>query len=112
MLGAEHEAQIRQHDQRDAVQELDALIARVGPKKSGDDRVREPQADCAADHGAQDARDRGFAQPALEEDDEGREDQPEGEVRYRADRQREKNGGGIRNDGDEDDTRKREPSHW
>ena len=67
VLAAEHEAQVRQHDQHEAVKELDAAIRAVGPEQSGADGVRHGEADGAADQRAEDPRERGFAEPALEE---------------------------------------------
>ena len=55
VLAAEHQAEVRQHDQHEAVQELDPAIAGVGPEQAGADRAREAEADRAADQRAEHA---------------------------------------------------------
>src|SRR5262249_10051921 len=101
VLGGEDEAQIRQHQQDEAVEEFDAAVAAVGPEEPGADGARDPQADGAADERAQDASDGGVAQATFEQNDQRRENQTEPDVGQRSDRQRMEGGGGIGDRGDE-----------
>src|SRR5262249_83849 len=111
VLAAEHQAEVRQHDQRETVQELDAAIGAVGPEQTRHDQVGDAQADRAADQRAEDARDRGLAKAALKENDQAGERQGERDVGDEADRKGLKNRSGVSNGGDKQHAGERKPGH-
>ena len=111
MLATQDEAEIRQHDQDEAVQELDAPVAAVGPEQAGADGVRDREADGAPDERAEHAGDGRLAQAAFEEDDERGEGERKTDVSGQPDRQWQKDRGGIGDRGDKQHPRERKPSH-
>ena len=112
MLGAEHQAEIRQHDQHEAVEKLDARDRRCRPRTARRRCARAiAEPDRAADERAEDTRDRGFAQAALEQHDQARQDERERDVDGRSERKRMKQRGGVGDDADEQDAGKRKPGH-
>ena len=64
------DAEVGEHQQDEAVQEDDAAIGGVGPEQRRADRLREPEADGAADERAEQVGDLGLAQPGLDPDDQ------------------------------------------
>src|SRR5262249_47909962 len=70
VLAAQDQPEIRKHDQREAMEKLHAVVAVVRPEQTGHDGVGDRKADRAADQGAEDARDRNVAEPALEVNDQ------------------------------------------
>src|SRR5262249_7836249 len=111
VLAADHEAEIRQHDQRKAVQELDAPIAAVGPEQARHDQMGDAETDRAPDQRAEDTRDCGFAKPCFDGNDEAGERESEGDVRDETDRKRLQDRGGVGDGSDEQHAGERKPGH-
>jgi hypothetical protein len=109
--GAEHEPEIRQDDQREAVQERDPAIAGVRPEEAGADRARDAKADGAADERAEDAGHRHARQAAFEEHHQRRQGKGEPDVGEDTERKRLERGGGVRHSGDENNACKGKPGH-
>src|SRR5215470_10302486 len=100
VLAADHEAEVRQHDQNEAVEKLDPAIAGIGPKQPGRDRPRNQQPDRTAKQRAQYAGHSCLAQPHFEQDHETGKREREPDVkRNSVEGQRPENGGGVSNDG-------------
>ena len=78
--GPEHQAQVRQREQDEAVQEDHALVAEIRPVERRADRLGRQQADGAAEQRAEHVRDRRRLEPELEDDDQQAEDEPERDV--------------------------------
>ena len=111
VLAAQDETEVRQDDQDEAVQELYAPIAAVGPEEAGANRMGDAEADRAADERPEHAGDGGFTQAALEQHDERGEDEGEADVGKESNRERKENRGGVGDGGDEEHSRERKPSH-
>ena len=60
------DSEVWEHQENEAVEKHDAAIARVGPEQRRTDRLREPEADCAADQRAEQIRDFGVPQACLD----------------------------------------------
>ena len=58
LAAAEHQPEVRQAEQDQAVQEDDAAVAEVGPEQRRADRLGRDQADGAAEQRAEHVRDR------------------------------------------------------
>src|SRR4029079_15741918 len=80
VLGAKDQAEIWQDDQREAVKELDAAVAVVGPEQARDDGVGDSEADGALYELPEDAGDRRVAEPAFEQDDQAGQREREQDV--------------------------------
>ena len=108
---AEDEAEVRQRQQDQAVQEDDAAVAEVGPVQRGADRLGRAEADGAADQRPEHVRDGDVLEPDLERDDQDAEDQAEGGFGSGAADEGLELVGGVADGRDEQDTREHEPGH-
>ncbi len=78
---ADHEPEVRQRQQDQAVQEHDARVPDIGPVHRGADRLGRGQPDRAAEQRAQQVRHRQIAQAGFDADD----DEPHGKADRRVD---------------------------
>ena len=94
--GAHHDAEIREDEQDEAVQEDDAMIGGVGPEERGADGLGEPEADGAADERAEQIGDLRFAQPRFDEHDQRAERRADADIddEQRMERPQERRGPG------------------
>ena len=108
---ADHQAEVRQRQQDDAVQEDDASVTQVGPVERGADGLGREQTDRAAEQRAEHVRDGDVLEPQLEGDDQQPEDDAENGVENGIAEQRLKLKRGIADRRDEEHTREHEPRH-
>ena len=111
VLGPNHETEVREHDQDEAVEKRDTPVACVRKEQTRANGPRQEQPNRAADERTQDVRHRRFAEPALEEHDEGGQHQGEADVHGNAQRKRPEQGRRVRHRGDKQDARESKPGH-
>ena len=110
-LPAEHEADVGQHQQNQAVKKHHARVAGVGPEQRGAEHARDEQPARAAEQRAEHVGQRRVTEPIFEINDEAGEDEGKREVQGRAAAKRPQHVGAVRHADDEQEPRNARPAH-
>jgi hypothetical protein len=108
---ADDQAEVREDQQDEAMQERDALVAVIDPEQRGADALGQQESGGAADKGAEHVSDGGVAQLPLEDHRHHREGDTEGHVEHRVGPQRLQHEGGVRDGAHKREARDYEPGH-